>query len=97
MNIQMTGHNLEITPAIREFTEKKFSKLKPKTDDITNIHITFDKDKLNQIAEAQIHVPGQTIHAKAESNQSLYNAIDALVDKLSRQLIKYKEKHADRG
>ena len=96
MKAQMTGHNLEITPAIREFTEKKLTRLKPHDDAITSIHITFNIDKLDQIAEGQINVPGQTIHAKAASTESMYNAIDALFEKLSRQLIKYKEKHTDR-
>lgn len=95
LNAQMTGHNLEITPAIREFTEKKLTRLKPHADSITSIHITFNIDHHDQVAEAQVTVPGQAIHAKASSSESLYTAIDALIDKLSRQLIKYKEKHKD--
>lgn len=93
MTPQITGHHVEVTPALREFTEKKLARLKPHNEDITSIHITFNIEHLNQIAEAQILVPGQTIHAKAE-NENMYSAIDALIDKLSRQLIKYKEKHA---
>lgn len=92
MTPQITGHHVEVTAALREFTEKKFSRLKPHDEYITSIHITFNVDKLDQIAEGQIQVPGQTIHAKA-SDHDMYNAIDALVDKLSRQLVKYKEKH----
>lgn len=94
MTPQFTGHHVEITPALREFTEKKLSRLKPHDNAITSIHITFNVDKLSQIAEAQISVPGQTIHAKAEDHD-MYNAVDALIDKLSRQLVKYKEKHTN--
>lgn len=92
MTPQITGHHIEVTPALREFTEKKLSRLKPHHDDITSIHITFNVENIKQIAEAQIAVPGTVIHAKAE-NENMYNAIDALIDKLSRQLVKYKEKH----
>lgn len=95
MQTQMTGHNMEITPALRDYTEKKLTRLKPHRDLITSMHITLHVDKLDQIAEGKIHVPGQELYAKADSTESLYNAIDSLVDKLSRQLIKYKEKHTD--
>lgn len=94
MNITMTGHNYELTQELREFTEKKFEKLKPHSDTITSTHVIFNTDNLNQIAEAQIHVPGQTIVAKAES-ETMHAAVDALIDKLVRQLNKYKEKHTD--
>jgi len=94
MTPQFTGHHVEITPALREFTEKKLSRLKPHNNSITSIHITFNVDKLSQIAEGKVSVPGQTIHAKAE-NESMYNAVDALVQKLSRQLVKYKEKQTN--
>lgn len=94
MQLNITGHNIELTPALREFTEKKFERLKAYQESITSTHVTFNVDKLNQIAEAQIHVPGQMIVAKAES-ESMYAAIDALIDKLVRQLKKYKEKHTD--
>ena len=94
MQLNITGHNMELTPALRAFTEKKFQRLKAHQDTITSTHITFNSDKLNQIAEAQIHVPGHTIIAKAESD-NIYASIDLLMDKLLRQLNKYKEKQTD--
>ena len=94
MPLNITGHNIELTPALREFTEKKFKRLKAHQDTITSTHITFNINKLNQIAEAQIHVPGHTIVAKAESD-NMYTSIDLLIDKLLRQLTKYKEKQTD--
>jgi putative sigma-54 modulation protein len=94
MTPQFTGHHIEITPALRDFTEKKLARIKPHSDLITSLHITFNVNKLSQIAEAKMSVPGQTIHAKAE-DENMYNAIDAMVGKLSRQLIKYKEKHTE--
>lgn len=94
MNTQFTGHNLEVTQALREFTEKKLKKLTAKREFITHIHVTFNVDKLVQIAEASVSVPGHIIHAKAEANE-MYQAIDNLVDKLIRQINKYREKQTE--
>jgi len=94
LNIQYTGHNTEVTDALKDFTNKKFTRLDTFKDHMTKIQVTFSIANLDQIAEARISVPGQTIHAKSESHD-LYAAIDQLADKLVRQLKKYKEKHAD--
>jgi putative sigma-54 modulation protein len=89
--IQFTGHNINITPTLREFTHTKFKRLERYADRITSIHIVFDVDKIRQTAEAKIHLPGNEIYASAES-EDMYKTIDALVDKLARQLGKYKGK-----
>lgn len=94
MQVQYTGHNIEITQAIRDHIEKKLSRLKAQTDKITNIHIIFEVEKLRQIAEANVAVPGTMINAKAES-EDMYKTVDLLIDKLNAQLTKYKEKHTD--
>lgn len=91
MQIQFTGHNLEITPALKSFTVEKFNKLERHFDNINSIHVVFDIQKLSQIAEATIHINKGEVHAKAESDD-LYAAIDVLIDKLNRQLLKHKEK-----
>lgn len=99
MNINFTGHKLEVTPAIRTFTTEKFDKLQRHFDNITSVNVTFDVEKLSQIAEAKIHVSGADIHARSESDD-LYKAIDDLADKLDRQLLKHKEKirnHRDKN
>jgi putative sigma-54 modulation protein len=95
MQLHFTGHHIEITPALRSFTEEKFERLKRYMDRITNIHVTFEVAKLRQIAEASIHLHGGEIHAKSES-EDMYSAIDLLIDKLDRQLKKRKEKEGDR-
>lgn len=91
MQINITGHRMDVTPAIRAFTEEKFEKLERHYDHITAIHVVFDVEKLRQIAEATIFVSKAELHASAES-EDLYAAIDLLIDKLNRQLIKHKEK-----
>ena len=91
MQINITGHRLEVTPALRTFTEEKFDKLERHFDQITKINVVFDVEKLRQIAEATVFVAGGELHASSES-EDMYAAIDALIDKLDRQLIKHKEK-----
>lgn len=94
MNINFTGHNLEITDAIRQFTIDKFTRLSKHHDKITSVNVIYDVEKLSQIAEATIHIPRHEIFARAEA-ADLYGAIDALTDKLVVQLKKYKEKERD--
>lgn len=91
MQINITGHRLEVTPAIKTFTEEKFNKLERHFDQITSINVVFDVEKLRQIAEATVFVAKGELHASSES-EDLYAAIDVLIDKLDRQLIKHKEK-----
>ncbi len=96
MQIQITGQNLEITEAIRSYAEKKLQRIVSIADKINHIHLTFHIEKLNQIAEANISVPGSQIHAEA-SSENIYESIDKLIDKLSRQLKKYKDKVTNHG
>lgn len=91
MQINFTGHHVDVTPALRAFTVDKFDKLERHFDKITAINVIFDVAKLRQVAEASIHVAKGELHARAES-ENLYTAIDELVDKLDRQLLKHKEK-----
>ena len=91
MEINFTGHHVEVTPALRAFTEDKFEKLGRHYDKITSINVVFNIEKLAQIAEATIFIAKGEIHARAES-EDMYAAIDELMDKLDRQLIKHKEK-----
>ena len=94
MQINFTGHRMEITPALKTFTQEKFDKLERHFDKITAINVIFDVEKLRQIAEATILVAKGELHASSES-EDMYTAIDILVDKLDRQLIKHKEKIRD--
>lgn len=91
MNINLTGHQVEITEALRQFVNDKFEKINRHFDRITKISVVLEIEKLFQVAEATIHVPGGDIHAKAEA-EDLYSAIDLLIDKLERQLKKHKDK-----
>lgn len=92
MQINITGHHIDVTPALRAFTEEKFDKLERHFDHITSINVVLNVEKLRQIAEATVHVAKGELHASAES-EDLYTAIDTLIDKLERQLSKHKEKN----
>jgi putative sigma-54 modulation protein len=91
MQINITGHHVEITNAIREFTKEKFDKLERYCEKVSAINVILSVEKLRHIAEASIVVFKNELHAHAEADD-LYAAIDDLIDKLQRQLIKHKEK-----
>ena len=91
MQINITGHRLEVTPALRAFTLEKFDRLERHFDRITAINIVFDVEKLRQIAVATILIANGELHASSES-EDMYTAVDLLVDKLNRQLMKHKGK-----
>jgi putative sigma-54 modulation protein len=91
MQINITGHHLEITDSLREYVDSKFTKLERHYDHINNVHVILNVEKLNQKAEATLHLSGAEVFANAE-HLDMYAAIDALIDKLDRQVIKHKEK-----
>ncbi|MCG7498153.1 ribosome hibernation promoting factor [Vibrio sp. Of7-15] len=91
MQINLTGHHIELTPALRESVNSKFQKLERFFEHINNVHVVLRVEKLQQTAEATLHVNQGEIHATSES-ENMYAAIDTLVDKLVRQLNKHKEK-----
>ncbi len=92
MQLSISGHHLEVTEAINNYVQTKFSKLDKHNNSITNAHVILSVEKLEQKAEADIHVKGGNIHADAIETD-LYAAIDKMVHKLDKQLIKHKEKH----
>ena len=95
MNLQITGRHMDITPAIRDYVTGKFGKIKRHFDHVIDIIIILSVEKLKQKAEATIHISGKDVFVECE-DENLYAAIDALVDKLDRQVIKHKEKLSSR-
>ncbi|MEM0515053.1 ribosome hibernation promoting factor [Pseudoalteromonas sp. YIC-827] len=91
MQLNLTGRHVEITDSLRNYVNSKFAKLERHFDHINNVHVILDIEKLNQKAEATLHVNGGELFATAE-HQDMYAAIDGLIDKLDRQVIKHKEK-----
>ena len=91
MQINISGHHIEVTDSLRDYTISKIERLSLHHDRISSTYVTLSVDKLIQKAEATIHVSGKDVFADATSDD-LYAAIDLLADKLDRQLIKHKEK-----
>jgi len=91
VQIAITARNLELTPALRQYAEGKLKKLEKYLDNITSAHVILSIEKHRQIAEATLHVRDLTIRGQ-ESTDDLYSSIDRVLDKLERQILKYKEK-----
>ena len=95
MQLSISGRHIDVTDALKDYVTGKVTKLERHYDHITNIHVVLSVDKLDQRAEATAHVSGAELFADAVS-QDLYAAVDMLVDKLDRQVIKHKEKLIER-
>ena len=94
MHLKLTGHHLEITPAIRQRVGEKVERLERHFDHVNDMHVILEVDKLQHKAEATVNVSGGTLHAESVE-QDMYAAIDVLIDKLDRQVVKFKEKLTD--
>jgi len=93
MNLNLSGHHLEITPALRSYVEEKLARVTRHFDHVIDAHVVLSVDKLRQKAEVTLHVRGKDIHCASEE-QDLYAAIDLVTDKLDRQVLKYKSKRS---
>ena len=91
MQINLSGHHVDVTDSLREYVFDKFRRLERHFDEINNVHVVLKVEKLRQIAEAKMFVNGGELFANSEDND-MYASIDSLVDKLDRQVIKHKEK-----
>lgn len=94
MQINISGHHVKVTTSLKDYVEKKFERLTRHFDHVLNIHVILTVEKQAQKAEASLQVSGNKIYADA-SNEGMYAAVDSLVDKLDRQIVKYKEKLKD--
>ena len=94
MNLQLTGHHLEITPALRDYVQSKLTRISNHFDHVIDMKVTLRVEKLAQKVEATLHVPGNDLHAEC-SDENMYSAIDMLTDKLDRQVLKHKENRKD--
>jgi len=94
MHLNLSGHHVEITPPLRSYVEKKLERVVRHFDHVIDVHCVLTVEKLRQKAEATLHMRGETVHAIGE-HEDMYAAIDALVDKLDRRVVKHKEKTRD--
>lgn len=94
MQISVTGQNIDLTDSLHNYVKEKMEKIERHFDNVTHIHVVLSVEKTRQMAEATINTSGADLHANAE-NEDMYAAIDALIDKLDRQVKKHKEKLTD--
>jgi len=94
MNLHHTGHHLEITPPIREYVANKLQRITNHFDYVIDVNVIMSVAKLNQKVEASVHVRGKDIYCES-IDADMYAAIDGLIDKLDRAIVKHKEKNLD--
>ena len=94
MNLQVCGHHLEITPALRDYVTSKLERITRHFGNVIDVNVILSVDKLNQKAEVTVHLAGKDVYVESV-DEDLYAAVDGLVDKLERQVQKYKQKLQD--
>ena len=94
MQINITGHHVEVTPALRAYVTEKMQRIARHFDQVSSINVILKVEKLQQQAEATVNANGRTIFA-AESAMDMYASIDKLVDKLDKQVRRYKDRITD--
>ena len=91
MQVNLTGHHVDITDALRAYVDEKIARLERHFDHVSNVHVILSVEKLNKKAEATVHIAGADVFADSV-HEDMYAAIDSLVDKLDRQVLRHKEK-----
>lgn len=91
MQLNLTGHHVEITPSLKEYVNNKLVRIERHFDHLTDVNCILSVEKLRHKAEAKINVSGGTVFADSVADD-MYAAIDSLIDKLDRQIKKHKEK-----
>jgi len=94
MQLNVSGHHVEVTPALRRYVVKKLERIGRHFEQVIDVHCVLTVEKLRQKAEATLHVSGNAIYADA-TEEDMYAAIDLLADKLDRCLRKHKEERCD--
>lgn len=94
MNLQISGHHLEITPAIHDYVTGKLERVTRHFDNVIDVNVILSVDKLKQKAEVTVHLSGKDVFVES-TDEDLYAAIDNLADKLDRQIQKHKQKIQD--
>ncbi|MBM3203778.1 ribosome-associated translation inhibitor RaiA [Candidatus Woesearchaeota archaeon] len=92
MQITISGHHVEVTDSLKQYVTEKLARIKRHFDQVMHVNVILQVDKLAQKAEATVQVNGATLFAE-DTREDMYAAIDALIDKLDRQVARHKEKN----
>ena len=91
MNLHLTGHHIEVTPAIRDYVLSKLERITHHFDHVIDVNVVLSVEKLQRRIEANVRVRGRDIFCES-ADSDMYAAIDSLVDKLDRTILKHKER-----
>ena len=91
MNLNLTGHHVEITPPIRDYVSSKLKRVAHHFDHLIEVNMILSVEKLRHRIEANVHLRGKDLFVEAD-HEDLYAAIDAMADKLDRQVLRYKDR-----
>ena len=94
MQLNVTGHHVDVTTSMKGYVEKKLDRIVRHSDHVIDVHCILTVEKLRHKAEAKVLLNGAMVYADAV-DMNMYAAIDALADKLDRRVKKHKEKLAD--
>lgn len=95
MQLNVTGHHVDVTTSLKGYVEKKLDRIGRHSDHVIDVHCILTVEKLRHKAEATVALSGATVYADA-TEPDMYAAIDALADKLDRRVKKHKEKLSGR-
>lgn len=96
MQLSISGHHVDVTEALKNYVNEKIQRLERHFDQVIDVHVILSVEKLIQKAEATMQVNGAKLFAE-DRHEDMYAAIDSLIDKLDRQIIRHKEKLSDHG
>lgn len=91
MNVQVSGHHVEVTQAIHDYVMSKLVRIKRHFEYVIDVNVVLSVQKLRKKAEISVHMRGKDIHVESD-DEDMYAAIDLMMDKLDRQIIKHKDK-----
>ena len=94
MNLKISGHHLDVTPAIHGYIEEKMACISRHFDQVMDVDIILSVNKLDQKVEAKVHLSGKDLYCES-IDADMYAAIDGLADKLDRVVLKHKERLVD--
>lgn len=94
MNLIIHGHHLEVTPALSDYVQEKLTRVRRHFDHVIEANVLLSVDKLDQKAEINLRVSGNTIYVESVE-ENMYAAIDTLIDKLDRQVLRHKDRIRD--
>jgi len=94
MQLNITGHHVDVTDSLKVYVTEKLERLEKHFDHVNNVHVILSVEKQRQKSEATVNINGATLFADS-TNEDMYASIDSMVDKLDRQIKKHKEKLKD--